>query len=151
MKRKVVDGGLTGVKLNKFRHSKFELDSNNHEKKIEQGETSNTQGWDEYYYSKFGGGQRNHGGSLKDHDGSHFEDGALGYIRSDDSIRLDVLETLNLMLKDEMNEISFYVYDSTVHLSGYLRDELMRENLINLIKNISGVSNVKSDIICSKS
>ncbi len=169
MKRKIVDGGRTGIKLDKFRHSRFEIESRDLKRPVNDStskkssstidlsykELSENQefdlenwkhrrGWDHYYSSRFGSGFRNHGGALKDHDGSHFEDGSRGYKRNDLSIYDDVCETLRLSSIIDASDLSVEVKKGTVFLLGSVSSREMKKLAEAIIENISGVFDVRN-------
>jgi hypothetical protein len=158
MKRKVVDGGRTGIKLNKFRHSRFEIESKDLGRPLNNSLRSEDQefdldngkhlrGWDHYFSSGFGSGFRNHGGALKDHDGSHFDGGSRGYKRNDGAVYDDVCETLRLSSVIDARDLSVEVKDGTVFLKGSIRDWEMKKLAEGIIENISGVLDVKNFLL----
>jgi len=155
MKRKVVDGGRTGIKLNKFRHSRFEIESKDlgrplinslrsEDQEFELDKGKHRRGWDHYFSSSFASGFRNHGGSLKDHDGSHFDSGSRGYKRNDGAVYDDVCETLRISSVIDARDLSVEVTDGTVFLKGSIRDWEMKKLAEIIIENISGVFDVKN-------
>lgn len=169
MKRKIVDGGRTGIKLDKFRHSRFEIDSSelnrpvndstskksnrtidlsykdlSEDQEFELENWKHRKGWSHYYSSRFGSGFRNHGGALQDHDGSHFEEGPRGYKRNDLSIYDDVCETLRLSSIIDARDLSVDVKNGTVFLLGSVRDWEMKKLAEAIIENISGVFDVRN-------
>ncbi len=155
MRRKIVDGGRTGIKLDKFRHSRFEIESRDlglpvnysmlsKQQELELENGKHRRGWDHYYSSRFGSGFRNHGGALKDHDGSHFEDGSRGYKRNDLSIYDDVCETIRLSSIIDASDLSVEVKNGTVFLLGSVRSRVMKKLAEAIIENISGVFDVRN-------
>jgi hypothetical protein len=175
MKRKVVDGGRTGIKLDKFRHSRFEIESKDLGRPVSNSLTSKSvnsidstykdlseghefdldnwkhrRGWDHYFSSSFGSGFRNHGGALKDHDGSHFESGPRGYRRNDGAVYDDVCETLRMSSAIDARDLSVEVKDGTVFLKGSIRDGEMKKLAEAIIENISGVFDVRNLLTLKK-
>jgi hypothetical protein len=169
MKRKIVDGGRTGIKLDKFRHSKFEIDNSELVRPVNNLMTSKSvnsldssfkeltedndldldnwkhrTGWDHYFSTRFGNGFRNHGGALKDHDGSHFGSGARGYKRNDASVYDDVCETLSLSSIIDASDLIVEVKNGTVFLKGSIMDRKMKKLAESIVENVSGVFEVKN-------
>jgi hypothetical protein len=158
MKRKVVDGGRTGIKLDKFRHSRFEIESKDLGRPVNNSQRSedhefdldnwkHRRGWDHYFSSGLGNGFRNHGGALKDHDGSHFDSGSRGYKRNDGAVYDDICETLRMSSAIDARDLSVEVKDGTVFLKGSIRDWEMKKLAEAIIENISGVFDVKNFLL----
>lgn len=137
MRRKVVDGGRLGIKLDKFRHSKFELGE---KKAIVKKEESSGQTSRKDVSVAF----RKHGGSLLDHDGGHFEKGPRGYMRDDHSLEEDVCETLRLNSSIDPSELSVEVSKGIVFLKGFVSNLEMKKLVHSSVENISGVVDVKN-------
>jgi|GEM_PF-3140688 len=136
MRRKIVDGGRFGIKLDKFRHSRFEHGMS------KSGATKEAS--DQKSVQPISSGFRKHGGGLMDHDGSHVEKGPRGYLRDDNALLEDVSETLRLNSSIDPTEISVEVLKGIVILKGFVSNIEMKKLVHSSVENISGVVDVKN-------
>lgn len=144
MRRKIVDGGRFGIKLDKLRHSRFEFGekASRFSKKYEDKDMSEASGKESVHH--ISAGFRKHGGGLMDHDGSHFEKGPRGYLRDDHALLEDVSETLRLNSSIDPTEISVEVLKGIVYLKGFVSNLEMKKLVHSSVENISGVLEVKN-------
>ena len=162
MGKKINDGGRIGLKQDKFRNSRFELDS-----RIEQDphfggvtkKTLTTLGGpfqenrgrrteDEEVTSRWRGAFENgrFGGKQLDHEGSHFGKGPKGYKRSDESIYEDVCYTLYVSRDIDATGIEVKVQDGVVYLTGRVSDRRAKRLSELEIETISGVKDVQNQL-----
>jgi hypothetical protein len=158
MFRKINDGDLTGLKLDKFRNSRFEynLSDLNHKHQGVTEKTNNTLSRRQtqrndpprkgaiVFENVMQRGLKKHGGSLMDHEGSHFGKGPKGYKRLDEIIYTDVCERLTTSSLVDASQIVVRVKDGIVYLHGVVSDRLMKKMAEYEIESISGVQDVQN-------
>jgi osmotically-inducible protein OsmY len=153
MKRRVNDGDISGLKLDKFRNSKFEISENRSESSSRfngvSQKTANTLGgpnlglWNESG-SRGGRSNKRFGGAQLDHSVGHAGKGPRGYKRADESIYEDVCSMLEMSADIDASQIEVSVKDGIVYLRGSVEDRDSKRMAEYEIENISGVHDVQN-------
>lgn len=152
MGRKINDGDKTGLKQDRFRHSRFEVERDNLFDKYQgvSKKSINTIGGS-YQASRgqkndesISQAYRNHGGSLIGHDRGHYGSGPKGYKRSDESIFEDVCDMLTKNPYVDASDIVINVNEGIVYLNGLVTDRQSKKMAEFAIENVSGVVDVQN-------
>jgi hypothetical protein len=153
MFRKIKDGDLTGLKLDKFRHSRFEYNPNHltfqRDGLRERFNHAFTPKGEIEFKKVINRGFKKHGGSLLDHEGSHLGKGPRGYKRLDEQIYTDVCERLTISSLVDASEIEVFVKEGIVYLNGVVQDRLMKKMAEYEVEMISGVQDVQNSLTFS--
>jgi osmotically-inducible protein OsmY len=128
MSRKINDGGRAGLKQDKFRHSRFEMDS----RPVED--------------QHFGGASKRSSTTLRSRWTGNFGKGPKGYQRPDQSIYEDVCHTLLISRDVDASRIEVKVNAGVVYLQGSVSDRRSKKLAELEVESISGVRDVHNQL-----